>query len=215
MSGRTGQTSGQAARAEGLLYWPGHLNRSAQAGLLAELREVARLAPFRDQVTPGGRPMSVRSTACGAVGWVSGRRGYGYVPRQPSGMPWPPIPASLLALWNALLPGAPPPDTALLNLYREGARMGLHQDRDEADLTQPVLSVSLGDDALFRIGGAERSARTQSLWLRSGDVIALTGPARLCHHGIDRLRPGSSTLLEGGGRLNITLRVALSGGRPS
>ena len=210
-----GSPARSAGLPAGLSFWPGHLDRTAQEALLRDLRHVAAAAPFRRQRTPGGRPMSVRTTACGAVGWISGPRGYGYASRQPSGAPWPPIPGALREMWQALLPGAPAPDSALLNLYRGAARMGLHQDRDEADLTQPVLSISLGDDALFRVGGLTRDAATRSFWLRSGDVIALSGPARMVFHGIDRLRPGTSRLLEGGGRLNVTLRVALSALRPS
>jgi alkylated DNA repair protein (DNA oxidative demethylase) len=99
------------------------------------------------------------------------------------------------------------PDCCLINLYREGARMGLHQDRDETDFAWPVVSLSLGDDALFRIGHVTRGGSTDSVWLRSGDVLVMGGPARLVHHGIDRIRPGSSTLLAGGGRINLTLRV--------
>ena len=99
------------------------------------------------------------------------------------------------------------PDCCLVNLYRDTARMGLHQDRDEADFAWPVLSISLGDDGLFRIGNVERGGRTESVWLHSGDVLVMGGEARLIHHGIDRIRPGSSTLLDGGGRINLTLRV--------
>ena len=116
-------------------------------------------------------------------------------------------PALLLNLWRDTVNWPEPPDACLVNLYRDGARMGLHQDRDEGDLGAPVLSVSLGDAALFRIGPAE-GGRTTSLRLNSGDVCALTGPARLARHGIDRVLAGSSRLIPGGGRLNLTLRRA-------
>lgn len=144
----------------------------------------------------------------GRLGWVSDRAGYRYQPHHPvTGAPWPPIPPVLLELWHELGGGPGPPDACLVNLYRDGARMGLHQDRDEADLTVPVLSVSLGDTAVFRIGPAGPGP-TRSVRLASGDVCALTGPARLARHGIDRLLAGSSRLVTGGGRINLTLRRA-------
>ena len=124
--------------------------------------------PFRASV-----PLSVAMTSAGALGWTSDRRGYRYEPRQPDGRAWPPIPARLLALWAEVTGAAVAPDSCLVNLYREGARMGLHQDRNEAELGWPVVSVSLGDAALFRVGGVERGGPTQSLWLNSGDVVVL------------------------------------------
>lgn len=191
----------------GFLYWPGRFDAAAQAALLAEVQAAMVEAPPYCPVTPGGRPFSVRMTNMGPLGWVSDRAGYRYQPTHPeTGRPWPPIPASLLSLWTELT-DATPPDACLVNHYDAGARMGLHQDRDEADLTQPVLSVSLGDTALFRIGPAE-GGRTRTLKLASGDVCALTGPARLARHGIDRILGGSSSLIPGGGRINLTLRRA-------
>ena len=143
----------------------------------------------------------------GPLGWVSDRRGYRYQAIHPeTGQRWPDIPSVLLDLWAATV-GGPTPDACLVNLYRDGARMGLHQDRDEADLSAPVLSVSLGDTAVFRIGPAE-GGPTTTLRLESGDLCALTGPARLARHGIDRVLEGSSRLIPGGGRLNLTLRRA-------
>jgi alkylated DNA repair protein (DNA oxidative demethylase) len=207
------ETPRDAARAAGPLdlggaaVWPGFLDPAAQEAILAGLRDVVRAAPFYTPVTPSGRPMSVRITAAGRFGWFSDRRGYRYVARHPEGGPWPPIPEAVLAVWRAVAGTARAPECCLVNLYRGGARMGLHQDRDEADLTQPVVSISLGDDALFRIGGTTRGGRTRSLWLRSGDVLVLQGASRLAFHGVDRIRPGSSALLAGGGRINLTLRV--------
>ena len=167
----------------------------------------AQEAPFYRPVTPGGKPLSVRMTNLGPLGWVTDRGGYRYQPTHPeTGRPWPPTPGRLLDLWAELL-GGPAPDACLVNLYDAGARMGLHQDRDEADLTAPVLSVSLGDEAVFRIGPSGKGP-TRSVRLRSGDVCALTGPARLARHGIDRVLGGSSNLIPGGGRLNLTLRRA-------
>ena len=193
---------------DGFRLWPGALSIQAQAELLAQVLAAEAEAPFYRPVTPGGRPFSVRMTNLGPLGWVSDREGYRYQPMHPvTGQAWPPIPDSLLALWFDLTRWPEPPDACLVNLYREEARMGLHQDKDEADLTAPVLSVSLGDTAVFRIGAAE-GGPTQSIRLASGEVCALTGPARLARHGIDRLIAGSSTLVPGGGRINLTLRRA-------
>ncbi len=191
----------------GVTVWPGFLDAEAQRAMVADLRGVVAAAPFVRPVTPSGRPMSVRMTACGTFGWITDRRGYRYERLHPDGMEWPPIPTSILAVWAAVSGSTRAPECCLLNLYREGAKMGLHQDHDEADLSAPVVSVSLGDDALFRVGGTERGGPTASLWLKSGDVAVLGGAARLAYHGIDRVRAGSSTLLDGGGRLNLTLRV--------
>ncbi len=191
----------------GVALWRGYLSRAAQEAMVADLRGVVAAAPLMAPVTPWGKPMSVRMTAAGRFGWITDRRGYRYEPVQPSGAAWPPIPESVLDVWRDVTGLAREPDCCLVNLYRDAARMGLHQDRDEADFTWPVLSISLGDEALFRIGGVERGEATESVWLRSGDVLVMGGAARLVHHGIDRIRAGSSTLLEGGGRINLTLRV--------
>lgn len=196
----------------GFQLWPGWLDRAAQEALVAELRAVVAAAPLFAPVTPGGRPMSVRMTSAGRLGWVTDRAGYRYAPRHPSGAAWPPIPARVLAIWEKATGLSRLPDCCLVNYYGEGARMGLHQDRDEGDFAFPVLSISLGDEALFRMGGPARSDPTESHWLRSGDVVLMGGPARLAWHGIDRLRFGSSTLLPKGGRINLTLRVVDQGG---
>lgn len=191
----------------GVRVLPGYLDAPAQAALVEALRAVAAAAPFVRPETPRGRPMSVRMTAAGRYGWITDRKGYRYEPRHPSGVAWPPIPGQVLALWHDVTGLDRAPDCCLVNWYGEGARMGLHQDRDEADFTMPVVSVSLGDEALFRVGGTERGGRTGSVWLRSGDVAVLEGESRLAYHGIDRIRFGSSTLLPQGGRINLTLRV--------
>jgi len=185
----------------------GFLPPEAQRAMVADLREVVRQAPLFRPVTPAGRPMSVRMTAAGRYGWITDRRGYRYEPRHPEGMAWPPVPASVLAVWEAVAGAGRAPDCCLVNYYDSAAKMGMHQDRDEGNFDYPVVSISLGDDALFRIGNLTRGGKTESLWLRSGDVAVMGGPARLVHHGIDRIRPGSSMLLEGGGRINLTLRV--------
>lgn len=193
---------------EGFRLWPDAFDAAGQAALVADVFERLEQAPLYRPITPGGRPFSVEMSNFGSLGWVSDRAGYRYQATHPAtGRAWPAIPPVLLNLWRDTVSWAEPPDACLVNLYREGAKMGLHQDRDEADLGAPVLSVSLGDAALFRIGPAE-GGRTTSLRLNSGDVCALTGPARLARHGIDRVLAGSSRLIPGGGRLNLTLRRA-------
>jgi len=191
----------------GVTVWPGWLSPEAQAAMVEDIRAVVAAAPFFTPETPRGQKMSVRMTAAGDFGWISDRRGYRYERTYPAGQPWPPIPASVLAVWYALSGVDRDPQCCLVNWYGEGARMGMHQDRDEADMTMPVVSISLGDDALFRVGGVHRGGKTRSIWLRSGDVAVLAGAARLAYHGVDRVKPGSSTLLASGGRLNLTLRV--------
>lgn len=191
----------------GVLVYPGYLGPEAQAAMVEDLRGVIRAAPLFAPVTPSGKPMSVRMTAAGRYGWFTDRSGYRYIPAHPSGVPWPAIPEGVLAVWRDLVSQARMPDCCLVNFYAESARMGQHQDRDEADFSWPVLSISLGDEALFRVGGTTRKGATESVWLRSGDVAVLGGAARLAYHGIDRLRAGSSTLLPNGGRINLTLRV--------
>lgn len=201
-------TTPLATGLEGFRYWPGALAPTDQTDLLAQVRTAVAQAPFYRPQTPGGRPFSVQMTNCGPLGWVSDRDGYRYQPLHPvTGRPWPTIPPLLLDLWGRLTGEQAPPDACLVNLYRGPARMGLHQDRDESDLTAPVLSVSLGDTAVFRVGPAAGGA-TRTVRLASGDVCALTGPARLARHGVDRVLPATSRLLEGGGRLNLTLRRA-------
>ena len=179
----------------------------AQARLVDTLRDVLSKAPLVQPVTPRGTPMSVRMSAAGMYGWVSDRKGYRYELVHPSGVPWPPIPDSLIEMWRDVVPAARAPECCLINWYDETAKMGMHQDRDEADLTQPVVSVSLGDEGLFRMGNLTRGGKTESIWLRSGDVVVMAGDARRAFHGIDHIRPNSSTLLPKGGRINLTLRV--------
>lgn len=191
----------------GLTLYKGLLDRPAQQALVGQVRQVAAAAPLFSPLTAWGKPMSVAMTSAGRFGWYTDRRGYRYVTEHPSGTPWPPIPQAALDVWAQVAPDARPPECCLVNHYRENARMGLHQDRDEADFTQPVVSISLGDPATFRVGGVERGGRTASFRLESGDVLVMAGPARLRHHGIDRIFFGRSDLLENGGRLNLTLRV--------
>ncbi len=196
---------------DGFKLLPAELDAQQQAELVKTVLALSLKAPFSHYETPGGAQMSVAMTSLGAVGWVSDRKGYRYQPRHPgTGQPWPAMPESLLTLWRRVTDKAPDPDSCLLNLYRDGARMGLHQDRDEQDLSAPVLSISLGDTALFRIGGLTRKDATRSVRLASGDVCILDGEARLAFHGVDRIISQSSRLIPGGGRLNLTLRRARS-----
>ena len=192
----------------GFRHLEAHLAPAAQVGLLAQvLAAVAAAGWFRPTMPRSGRPLSVTMCNLGPLGWVTDRKGYRYQPHHPAtGHPWPPIPEALLALWAEVTGYAAQPEACLVNLYRAGARMGLHQDRDETDLTAPVVSVSLGDDALFRLGGTRRQGPARSFLLRSGDVVVLGGAARLSFHGIDRVLPGTSDLMPGGGRINLTLR---------
>lgn len=188
--------------------WPRWLDRAAQEAIVADIRKVVGDAPFRQYSTRRGQTLSVRMTAAGSRGWMTDRKGYRYEDLQPDGAPWPEIPERVLSVWRALSGVTRDPDSCLVNYYGEGARMGLHQDRDEAELDWPVLSISLGDEALFRVGGTERGDPTRSVWLKSGDIALLSGAARLRHHGIDRIKFKSSDLLPNGGRINLTLRVA-------
>ena len=186
----------------------GYLDPAAQSRVIADLRPILKAAPLFRPVTPSGKEMSVRMTSAGDLGWVTDNAGYRYQDQHPKGGIWPEIPATILDIWRDLVSTERPPDCCLVNYYGEGAKMGLHQDKDEADFSWPVLSVSLGDDALFRIGSTTRGGKTESIWLSSGDVVVMGGPARLAYHGVDRIRFGSSRLLPKGGRINLTLRVA-------
>ncbi|RYF94717.1 MAG: alpha-ketoglutarate-dependent dioxygenase AlkB [Caulobacteraceae bacterium] len=193
----------------GFQLLPAALDLPAQKALAEAVLAAIAAAPTAHYVTPGGKAMSVAMSNLGPLGWVSDARGYRYQALHPrSGEPWPPIPQVLLDLWARHADPQVPPDACLVNLYRGTAKMGLHQDRDEADLRFPVLSVSLGDTAAFRIGAATRGGKTASVRLASGDVCVLGGEARLAFHGVDRIIPGSSSLIPGGGRLNLTLRRA-------
>jgi DNA oxidative demethylase len=193
--------------APGVTLWREKFARAAQQSLLLEVMALAQQAPFyRPQMPGSGKDFSVEETNFGPLGWVSDKSGYRYQSTHPvTGNAWPAIPQSLLALWDEIA-GSDAPQCCLVNLYRAGARMGLHQDKDEAALTAPVVSVSLGDEAVFRIGGTEKGGKTRSLRLQSGDVVMFGGPARLAYHGIDRILPGTSTLVPDGGRINLTLR---------
>jgi len=202
--------------ASGVVLWREYFSSAAQKALLYDVLARLEDAPLYRPVMPiTAKPFSVEESNFGLLGWVADQAGYRYQTMHPvTGKPWPAIPPALLALWDDVAATARP-DCCLLNLYRKGAKMGLHQDRDEKDLDAPVVGVSLGDEALFRIGGDfkdgkwGRGGKTQSVKLASGDVIMFGGPARLAYHGIDRIVPGSSRLVQGGGRISLTLRRVL------
>ena len=193
----------------GVRHIPSFLDQEAQEALVEDIRAVVQAAPLYVPAMPrSGKPMSVRMTNCGVLGWVTDRdRGYRYQAKHPeTDRPWPPIPARLLDLWNAVAGYPHPPEACLVNFYSHDAKMGLHQDRDEQEFEAPVVSVSLGDSCLFRVGENVREGRTTSFKLKSGDVVILGGEGRLAFHGVDRIYPATSALLKNGGRINLTLR---------
>ncbi len=190
-------------------YLPGQLGLQQQRELLTAIRGVLSDAPLFQPVMPRtGQPFSVRMSNCGPLGWVSDRAGgYRYQATHPeTGQPWAPMPDLLLALWTDLTGYKAPPEACLINYYAGKAKMGAHVDRDEADRLAPVLSVSLGDSAVFHLGGLKRSDPKTRVTLKTGDVLILEGASRFAYHGIDRVLPGTSDLLAEGGRLNLTLR---------
>ncbi|MGO4564274.1 alpha-ketoglutarate-dependent dioxygenase AlkB [Rhizobium sp. 2YAF20] len=193
----------------GIRHLPEYLDRPRQEALVNTVRAIVAEAPLYVPAMPGtGKPMSVRMSNCGSLGWMTDKAGgYRYQPTHPvTGRPWPAIPQDLLALWRDIAGYALPPEACLINFYSDDAKMGLHQDRDEKDFGAPVLSVSLGNACLFRVGGTQRTDRTLSFKLSSGDIVVLGGQGRLCFHGVDRIYPSTSTLLKNGGRINLTLR---------
>jgi alkylated DNA repair protein (DNA oxidative demethylase) len=194
--------------APGVTLAPGYLDRAAQEHLLAALQTILAQAPlYTPRMPRTGKPMSVRMSNCGPLGWFTDEAGYRYQATHPdTGAPWPPIPEKLLAAWRELSGYPHPPEACLINFYAADARMGLHQDRDEQDFAAPVVSLSLGDTCLFRLGGTSRRDPTRAFRLASGDALVLGGAARLAFHGVDRIIPGTSTLLREGGRINLTLR---------
>ncbi|MFL6796469.1 MAG: alpha-ketoglutarate-dependent dioxygenase AlkB family protein [Xanthobacteraceae bacterium] len=192
----------------GVTLASGFLDAIAQAAMLADIRQVLRAAPlYTPRMPRTGHPLSVRMSNCGSVGWVTDERGYRYQTTHPqTGERWPPIPPSLLEAWQELAGYRHAPECCLINYYDVRAKMGLHQDRDEQDFAAPVVSLSLGDSCVFRVGGKKRRDPSTAIELRSGDAVVLGGEARLAFHGVDRILPGSSSFLAEGGRLNLTLR---------
>jgi alkylated DNA repair protein (DNA oxidative demethylase) len=192
----------------GVSLWPGYFDPATQEVLLGEvMARVARAPFYRPRMPRSGKLFSVEETNLGPLGWISDESGYRYEPTHPcTGESWPDIPSLLDCAWRDLGKYRAPAECCLVNLYRDGARMGLHQDRDEQAVDAPVLSVSLGDRAIFRIGGTQRRDPTVSFTLQSGDVLVFGGVARFACHGIDRVIAGTSALLPDGGRINLTLR---------
>ena len=193
----------------GVRYCPGYLDRTAQEDLLDIIRQGVTEAPlFVPTMPKTGKEMSVRMSNFGSLGWVTDKaRGYRYQADHPlTGRPWPSIPQPLLEMWDDLSGFGAPPEACLVNFYDDAAKMGMHQDSDEEEMGAPVVSLSLGNACLFRVGGTNRGGKTTSLRLESGDAIILSGPARLIYHGVDRIYPDTSDLLKAGGRINLTLR---------
>ena len=188
--------------------FPGYLSSEHQRSLLAEIRAVLAEAPLYGPAMPrSGSPYSVRMSNCGSLGWLSDRAGYRYVTAHPqAGRPWPAIPRAILDIWHSATGQAFEPEACLINYYGPEAKLGLHRDEDEEAKGAPILSISLGDTALFRLGGQTRRSPTRSMRLSSGDVLVLEGPSRNWYHGVDRIIAGSSRLLAEGGRFNLTLR---------
>ena len=198
----------------GFRHLTGYFGPPEQTALVTQLRAVIAAAPlFVPRMPRSGKPFSVRMSNCGTLGWVSDQDGgYRYQSTHPeTGLAWPAMPRRLMDLWDEVADFSHHPEACLINYYAGGARMGSHRDADEADFTAPVVSVSLGDDAVFHVGGRQRTDARQRVVLKSGDVVVLGGGARLAYHGIDRILPGTSSLLAEGGRLNLTLRRV---GRP-
>ena len=194
---------------DGFKCLPEILNAAECAALLDEIYAVLNDAPLYQPAMPRtGKPLSVRMSNCGALGWVSDKAGgYRYQALHPvTRRTWPPIPDSLLGIWHKYSDYEHEPEACLINYYASGTRMGSHRDVDEEDFAAPVLSVSLGDDAVFHIGGLKRSDAKTRLTLRAGDLVILGGIARRAYHGVDRILAGTSDLLPEGGRINLTLR---------
>jgi DNA oxidative demethylase len=191
-----------------LEFHAGYFDRAKQEFLAEEIRAIVRQAPlFTPSMPKSGKPMSVRMTNCGPLGWVSDKNGYRYQDTHPvTGQKWPHMPLAILTLWDDLSHYPEEPEACLINFCDASAKMGLHQDKDEQDFDAPVISVSLGDTCIFRVGGLKRTDPTKSFRLSSGDVIVLGGAERLVFHGVDRIIPGSSTVLRFDGRINLTIR---------
>ncbi|MFC4725941.1 alpha-ketoglutarate-dependent dioxygenase AlkB [Glycocaulis abyssi] len=203
--------TGRAAGPDGFILLPGYFDRAAQESLLADVLAGIDAAPLYQPSMPRtGAPLSVQMSNFGPLGWIADRKGYRYEPVHPvTGRSWPPLPQALLELWNAVSGWPQPPQACLVNIYGPDARMGLHIDADEDARNAPVVSISLGDRARFRLGGPERKSPTRSMVLSSGDVVVLGGASRRFYHGVDRIYPGTSTLLPepfAPGRINLTLR---------
>ena len=195
----------------GFAHYPLYFSPEEQAGLIDAVKQGIAVAPFFQPTMPRtGAPLSVVMSNFGSLGWVTDKeKGYRYEPCHPkTGQPWPKLPEALGALWDKVTDFPARPEATLINWYRadKASKMGMHVDNDENDLRAPVVSVSLGDPAMFRIGGPKRGGPTQGIKLYSGDVVVLAGDARLCHHGVSKVYYGESALVPKGGRINLTMR---------
>ncbi len=193
----------------GFAHYPLYFDIAAQRHLIEAVKAGVADAPFYQPVMPRiGTPLSVVMSNFGPLGWVTDKaQGYRYTSVHPkTHMPWPVLPQSLQDLWDDVSGYAAPPEACLINWYREDAKMGLHVDNDEHDVRAPVVSVSLGDPAMFRLGGPKRGGKTQGIKLFSGDVVVLGGEARQCYHGVSKVYYGQSALVPRGGRINLTMR---------
>lgn len=195
----------------GFKHYPGYFSPTEQQALIKSVKSGVMEAPFFQPTMPRtGAPLSVVMSNFGPLGWVTDReRGYRYEAVHPKTMaPWPPLPELLVRLWNEVTAYPAAPEATLINWYREdkSSKMGMHVDNDENNLRAPVVSVSLGDPAMFRIGGPKRGGTTKGLKLFSGDVVVLDREARLCHHGVSKVYYGESALVPKGGRINLTMR---------
>lgn len=193
----------------GFTHYPLYFDAVQQADLIGLVRENAQTAPFwRPAMPRTGTPMSVLLSNFGSLGWVTDKdKGYRYEPVHPkTGAPWHPIPQRLYDLWEAVTDYPAPPEACLINWYREGSKMGAHIDSDEQATDAPVVSISLGDPAMFRMGGPERGGPTQGLKLFSGDVVVMAGDSRRCYHAVSKVFYGESAVVPKGGRINLTLR---------
>jgi alkylated DNA repair protein (DNA oxidative demethylase) len=196
---------------EGFAHYPLYFSPAEQAALIEAVRNGAAQAPFFEPTMPRtGAPLSVVMSNFGPLGWVTDKdKGYRYEPAHPkTRAPWPELPDLLGRLWDAVTDYPARPEATLINWYKadRASKMGLHVDNDENNLRAPVVSVSLGDPALFRIGGIKRGGKTQGIKLYSGDVVVLAGEARLCYHGVSKVYYGQSALVPRGGRINLTMR---------
>ncbi len=201
---------------EGFAHYPLYFTPARQGALIDAVAAGVAQAPFYQPRMPRtGAPLSVVMSNFGELGWVTDKeRGYRYDPVHPkTRQPWPPLPKLLADLWDDVTDWPDRPEACLINWYRDGAKMGQHVDNDEQEVRAPVVSVSLGDPAMFRMGGETRGGPTAGVKLYSGDVVVMAGRARLCHHGVSKIWYGESALVPKGGRINLTLRRVYPSGQ--
>ncbi|NNE58970.1 MAG: alpha-ketoglutarate-dependent dioxygenase AlkB [Hellea sp.] len=194
---------------DGFAHYPIYFDADQQQALIEAVRAGVKQAPFFISHMPRtGTPMSVALSNFGTLGWMSDKdQGYRYVPHHPAtGKPWAPIPKLLLDLWDDVTGYPVQPECCLINWYKEGTKMGAHIDNDEQDAKAPVVSISLGDPAMFRMGGPQRGGPTKGIKLFSGDVVVMAGASRFCYHSVSKIFYGESALVPKGGRINLTMR---------